>query len=202
MSAQEREPTDEIQQLESEVQLMMEESQASMVHDMREMVAECMRNYGTSEFSSAEGSAAVRGSPRAAESTAIRGNSAEDSPAVKGSPRGTEPTAARQISAAAADGGGAREDTTAARDTTFREYASRNVGVTGRRGAAVSVKVGPARGQPDPPRGAGQYEPYPGGELGVGYHMPLPRLAPKHAAVPSFSGEKPEFTAWAKDARY
>ena len=40
--------------------------------------------------------------------------------------------------------------------------------MTGRRGAAVPVEVGPARGQPDQPRGAGEWGSYPGGELGVG----------------------------------
>ena len=89
-----------------------------MIHDMREMMAELMRNNGTSESSSAEGSAAVRGSPRGAGSTAVRANSAENSAAVRGNPRGAELTAARQISAAAVAtaGGGAREDTTAARE--------------------------------------------------------------------------------------
>ena len=46
-------------------------------------------------------------------------------------------------------GGGARRYTTAARETTFHEDSSRRVGVTGRRGAAVPVEAGPARGQPD-----------------------------------------------------
>ena len=107
-----------------------------MMHDMREMMAELMRNNGPSESSIAEGSAAVRASPRGAEPTA----------------------AARQICAAGAAtaGGGAREYTTAARETTFREDASRSVGVTGRREAAVPVEVGPARGQPDQPRVAGE----------------------------------------------
>ena len=34
------------------------------------------------------------------------------------------------------------------------------------------------------------------------YDMSLPRLALKHTAVPLFSGEKSEFTAWTRDARY
>ena len=38
---------------------------------------------------------------------------------------------------------------------TLREDASRSVGVTGRRGAAVTVMVGPARGQPDRTQGSG-----------------------------------------------
>ena len=133
------------------------------------------------------------------------GNGAEDSAAERGSQQGADPTAAaRQISAAGAAtaGGGARGYTTAARDTTFREDASRGVGVTGRREPAVPVEVGPARGQPDQPRVAGEWGSYPGGELGVGYDMSLPRLALKHAVVPQFSGKKPEFTAWARDARY
>ena len=146
MSAQERDPMNDIQQLKGELQLkiFLEERQASMMHDMREMMAELMRNNGPSESSSADGSAGVRGSPRGAKSTAERGNSAKDSAAVRGSPRGAEPTAARQISAAAATaGGGARGDTTVARETTFREDISRNVGVAGRIEAAVFVEGGP-----------------------------------------------------------
>ena len=103
-----------------------------------------------------EGSAAVRGSPRGAGPTAINGNSAEDSAAARGSLRGAEPTTARQISvAAAAAGVGARGDTTAASEATFREDASRSVRVT--RGAAAPVEVGPAMGRPDQPRGAGEW---------------------------------------------
>ena len=121
-SAQEQDFTkDEMHQLRSELQLMTEEKQASMMHAMREMMAEFMTNNGRSESGSAEGSAAVGGSPR-----------------------GAEPTAAREPSAgAAATGGGARGDTTAGRETTLREDASRKFGVTGRREAAVAVEVGP-----------------------------------------------------------
>ena len=165
-----------------------------MMRDMREMMAEPMRNNDSSESSSAEGSAAVRASPRGAGPTAVRGNGAEDSAAERGSQQGAEPTAAaRQISAAGAAtaGGAARGYTTAAREATFREDASRSVGVTGRGEAAVPVEVGPARGQPDQRRGAGEWGSYPGGELGVGYDMPLPRLALKHTAVPQFSGKSP-----------
>ena len=161
----------------------MEENQASMMQDMREMIAELMRNNGPSESSSAEGSAAVRESPL-----------------------GAEPTAARQTSAAAAAaaGGGARGDTctTAAREATLREDTSCRFGVTGRRGAVVPVEVGPARGQPDQQRGAGEWGTYPGGELRVGIDLPLSRLFFKHTAVPLFSRKKPEFTAWTRDARY
>ena len=135
----------------------------------------------------------------------MRGNGAEDSAAERGRQQGVDPTAAaRQISAAGATtaGGGARGYKTAARETTFREDASRGVGVTRRREAAVPVKVGQARGQPDQPIMAGEWGSYPGGELGVGYNMPLPRLALKHTAVPQFSGKKPEFTAWTRDIRY
>ena len=121
---------------------MMEEKQASMMHAMREMMAEFMRNNGRSESGSAEGSAAVGGSPREA-----------------------EPTAARETSAsAAAAGGGARGDTTAGRETTLREDASRSFGVTGRRRAAVPVEVGPMRGYPDQQRRAGEWDTYPAGE--------------------------------------
>ena len=205
MFAQERDSSDEIQQLRSELQLVIDERKASMMRDMREMMAELMRNNGSSESSSAEGSAAVRASPQGAEPTAVRGNGAEDNAAERGSQQGAEPTAgARQISSAGAAtaGGGARGYTTAARETTFREDASRSVGVTGRREAAVSVEVGPARGQPDQPRGAGEWRSYPGGELGVGYDMTLPGLALKHTAVPQFSVKKPEFTAWTREVRY
>ena len=111
MPAQERDSSDEIQQMRSELQLVIEERQASMMRDMREMMAELMRNNDPSESSSAEGSAAVRASPRGAEPTAVRGNGAEDSAAERGSQQGAVPTAAaRQISAAGAAtaGGGAR----------------------------------------------------------------------------------------------
>ena len=74
--------------------------------------------------------------------------------------------------------------------------------MTGRWEAAVPVEVSPARGQPDQQGGAGEWGSYPGGELGVGYDMLLPRLALKHTAVPQFSGNKPELTAWTRDARY
>ena len=156
-----------------------------MMQDMREMIAELMRNNGPSESSSAEGSAAARESPL-----------------------GAEPTAARQTSAAAAAaaaaGGRARGDTctTAAREATLREDTSRRFGVTGRRGAVVPVEVGPARGQPDQQRGTGEWGTYPGGELRVGIDLPLSRLSFKHTAVPLFSRKKPEFTAWSRDARY
>ena len=124
---------------------MMAEKQASIVQDEREIMAEFMRNNGPSESSSAKGSAAARESSR-----------------------GTEPAAVRETSVAAAVGGRARGDMTAARWTTLREDASRNFGVTGRRGAAVPVEVGPARGQPDQQRRAGESDTHPGGELGVG----------------------------------
>ena len=55
-----------------------------------------MRINGPSESSSsAEGSAAVRASPRGegAEPSAVRGNCAEDSAAERGSQQGVEPTA-------------------------------------------------------------------------------------------------------------
>ena len=38
--------------------------------------------------------------------------------------------------------------------------------------------------------------------MGTGNDIPLSRLALRHTAVPQFSGEKPEFTAWTRDARY
>ena len=121
---------------------MMEEKQASMMQYMREMMAVFMRSNGPSESSSTEGNAAVRGSPRGVKPTAVRGNNAQDSAEARGSLRGAEPTAARPPFAAAAAGSGARGDASAARDTSFREYASRDVGMTGRRGAAGPVEVG------------------------------------------------------------
>ena len=142
-----------------------------MMDAMREMMVKVMRNNGPSESSSAEGSAVTRASPRGAEPTAVRGNGAEDSAAERGSQQGAKPTAAaRRVSAAGAAtaGGGARGYTTAARETTFREDASRSVGVTGLREAVVLVEVRPARGQPDQPRRAEEWGSYPGGELGVG----------------------------------
>ena len=175
------------------------------MQDVRENMAELMRNNGPLESSSAQGSTAVRGSPRGSEPTAVRGSGAEDSAAVRGSPQGAGLiAAARPISAAGAatSVGGARGDTVAARESAFREYISRSVGVTGRRGAAVPVGVGSARGQPDQPRGAGEWGSYPGGESGIGYDMPLSRLALKHTAVPTLSGNKPQYTAWIRDARY
>ena len=70
--------------------------------------------------------------------------------------------------------GVARGDTAAGREMTLREDASRNFGVTGRRGAAVPVEVGPARVQPDQPRKAKEWVACPGRELGGGYDcLPL-----------------------------
>ena len=63
-SAQERDCVkDYIKQPRSELQLMREEKQASMMHAIREMLVEFIRNDGRSESSSAKGSAAVRESP-------------------------------------------------------------------------------------------------------------------------------------------
>ena len=104
MSAQERDSTHEIQQLRSELQLMVEAKQASMMQYMIEMMVTLMRNNGPSESSSAEGSAAERGSPRGAGPTVVRGTSAEDRAAVRGTPRGTGSTVVPQIPAAAAAG--------------------------------------------------------------------------------------------------
>ena len=97
----------------------MDEKQASMMHVMKETMTEFMMNDDPPKSNDAEGSAAVRGSPR-----------------------GTEPTAARGAyvaAAAAAAGGRARGDTTPARETTLRQDASRNFGVTGCGGAVVPV---------------------------------------------------------------
>ena len=58
----------------SELELMMGKRHASMMHAMREMMAEFMRNNGQSEASSAEGSAAAGGSPRGAKPNAARNN--------------------------------------------------------------------------------------------------------------------------------
>ena len=63
-SAQKKDYTkDEMHQLMIELQLMMKEKEASMMHAMREVMVEFMRNNGRSESSSAEGSAAVGGEP-------------------------------------------------------------------------------------------------------------------------------------------
>ena len=88
-------------------------------------MAEFMRNKGRSESSSAGSSAAGREGPRGAEPSAVR------------------------TSVAAVAG-----DTAAGREITLRGEASRNLGATGRREAAVPVEVAPARGQPDQPRRA------------------------------------------------
>ena len=72
-------------QLRSELPLMMEEKQTSMMHAMREMMTEFMRNNGRSESGSAEGSAVV------GESLAAAGPAA-----VGQSPAGAGPTAVRE----------------------------------------------------------------------------------------------------------
>ena len=134
-------PKDEVQQLRSEFQLVVEQGQASMMLAMRDMMAEFMRNKGRSESSSAGSSAAGREGPRGAEPSAVR------------------------TSVAAVAG-----DTAAGREITLRGEASRNLGATGRREAAVPVEVGPARGQPDQPRRAGEWDAFPRGlaRCGVG----------------------------------
>ena len=53
MSAQEKDSSDEIQQLRNELSLLIEQRQASMMHDLREIMVELMRNNGLSESSSA-----------------------------------------------------------------------------------------------------------------------------------------------------
>ena len=65
-------PNDEVQQLRSEFQLVVEQWQASMMLAMREMMAEFMRNKGRSESSSAGSSAAGREGPRGAAPSAVR----------------------------------------------------------------------------------------------------------------------------------
>ena len=125
-------PKDELQQLSREFQLVVEQGQASMMLAMRDMMAEFIRNKGRSESSSAGSSAAGRVGPRGAEPSAVR------------------------TSVAAVAG-----DTAAGREITLRGEASRNLGATGRREAAVPVEVGPARGQPDQPRRAGEWDAFP-----------------------------------------
>ena len=132
-------PKVELQQLSREFQLVVEQGQASMMLAMREMMAEFMRNKGRSESSSAGSSASGREGPRGAEPSAVR------------------------TSVAA---GGVAGDKAAGRERTLHGDASRNLGATGRREAAVPVEVGPARGQPDQPRRAGEWDAFPGGELG------------------------------------
>ncbi|MEP4804727.1 MAG: hypothetical protein ABJZ69_09975, partial [Hyphomicrobiales bacterium] len=65
----------------------------------------------------------------------------------------------------------------------------------------MPVEVGPPRGQPDQHGRTGGWGAYPGGELGGGFDLPLSRhLAFKHTPVPSFSGLKPEFNPWTRNA--
>ena len=141
-------PKDEVQQLRSEFQLVVEQGQASMMLAMRDMMAEFMRNKGRSDPSSAGSSAAGREGPRGAEPSAVRTSAAT---------------------------GGVAGDTAAGRETTLHGDASRNLGSTGRREAAVPVEVGPARGQPDQPRRAGEWDAFPGGVLGGSFDMPISR---------------------------
>ena len=140
-------------------------------------MAEFTRNNGRSESGSAEGSAAVGQIPR-----------------------GIVPAAVRETPAAAV---GMARDIAAEHQTNLREGASPDLGVTGRGGTALPFEVGPPRGQPDQPGRTGEWGAYPGGELDGGFDLPLSRhLAFKHTPVPSFSGLKPEFNSWTRDARY
>ena len=69
-------PKDEVQQLRSEFQLMVEQGQASMMLAIRDMMAEFMRNKSRSESSSAGSSAAGREGPRGGEPSAVRTSAA------------------------------------------------------------------------------------------------------------------------------
>ena len=149
-------PKDELQQLSREFQLVVEQGQASMMLAMRDMMAEFMRNKGRSESSSAGSSAAGREGPRGAEPSAVR------------------------TSVAAVAG-----DTAAGRETTLRGEASRNLGATGRREAAVPVEVGPARGQPDQPRRAGEWDAFPRGLARCGAGAAAATAAEAAAATPA-----------------
>ena len=159
-SAQEQYPTRDVNhELRSELELMMEERQASMVHAMRDMMAEFTRNNGRSESSRAEGSAAVAGRPREAESIE-------------------------------------------ARETTLREDASRNFGVTGRGGAAVSVEVSLTMVSQTCNGGLQIHtQAVSWGRDMICLYESRP-LAFNHTAVPSFRGSQPEFTAVTRDAQY
>ena len=95
-----------------------------------------MRNKGRSESSSAGSSAAGSEGPRGAEPSAV------------------------QNSVAA---GGVTADRAAGSETTLHRDLSRNLGATRRREAAVPVEVAPARGQPDQPRRAGEWDAFPSG---------------------------------------
>ena len=67
----------------------------------------------------------------------------------------------------------------------------------------MPVEVGSPRDQVDQPGRAGEWDAYPDGEFGGGFDLPLSRhFAFKRTAVPSFSGLKPEFNPWTRDARY
>ena len=70
---------------------MTEEKRALKMKDMMEMMAEFMKNNGPLECSSDDGSAVVRGSPRRAEATDVRGDIAEDIAAVRGAREGLNP---------------------------------------------------------------------------------------------------------------
>ena len=153
-----------------------------MMHDVKEMMAELTRNNGPSESSSAEGSAAARGSPRGEEPTAARG-----------SPEGAEPTAAaRQISAAGADTAGAEhEDIQQQQETIFREDASRSVGSDGTKKSCWFCRNWPSQGPVRPGKdGWRLWGSYPGGELGIGYDMPLSRRSSQTHPCPTISRGK------------
>ena len=77
------------------------------------------------------------------------GRSESGSAAVGESPEGAEPTAVGQSLAGAGP-------TTAVQETILRDGGYPNFGETGHGEAAVPVEVGPERGQPDQPGGAGE----------------------------------------------
>lgn len=79
---------------------------------------------------------------------------------------------------------------------------SQSLGSKGRGGTALLDEVGQPRGQPDQPGRAREWGAYPGGELGGGHDLLLSHhLVIEHTAVASFSGLKPEFDPWTRDAR-
>ena len=151
MSARERDSSDEIQQLRNELQLVIEERQASMMHDIMGIMVELTRNNAPSESSSAEGSAVVRASLRGAEPTSVRATLRKA--LLKG-------VANKKLNPLLRHDNflllvlllleAEREDIQQQQERRFFvRMASRSVGVTGRGGATVPVEVGPARGQPD-----------------------------------------------------
>ena len=194
--------TSDAEQLRREVQLLRK-SQASTMESIRNMLVEFTRNDGRSESGNAEGGAAVAQSPRGAiptnvrESSAVDGNAAAD---VGESARGAISTAVRPTSEPA--GERLVPDTRAGREAILRVDELRNLSTMGCGEAAVAVEIGPQRGQPNQPGRASERGAFSSGEFGGGFGSPSSRHNVFNNAVgPTFSGQKPDFNPWTKDAR-